>query len=318
MPARPPTTHDSTPREGAPPPSPEASSDGVQSVLPLDLDPDEPVPFRLTPKARRVVAPDAMPTLEVVPPDAPTPPDGAADERRDVPVDLDDPHDPRSARARALRRGGMSVPAIARRLDVDELAVRTWTGDLDLRGRRRPRLRAVPATTTRAHRDPAADATDEERLARHHAAFAAARREAADAAGTRMTDPTFVRGLALTVAAAEIDEHALLVAVRDRDVARTVRTWLVDHAGVDVRDLRVVVRLGTTTEADLVMHRWAESLGLPPERLARTLWRSAPTEDAVEVLLRVPDAAVAARVAGWRDAMLGPEDLGDLPRGVGF
>lgn len=318
MSTQPPTTDDATPRPEVSTTPSEPTAEGVQAVLPLDLDPDEPVPFRLTPKARRVVAPDAMPSLEVVPPTAATPQDGPADDRHEVPVDLDDPHDPRSARARALRRGGMSVPAIAHRLDVDELAVRTWTGDLDLRGRRRPRLRAVPVATARPHRDPAADATDEERLAQHHAAFAAARREAADAAGTRMSDPTFVRGLALTVAAAEIDEHALLVAARDRDVARTVRAWLVDHAGVDVRDLRVVVRLGTTAEADLVMHRWADALGLPAERLARTLWRSAPSEDAVEVLLRVPDAAVAARVAGWRDAMLGPEDLGDLPRGVGF
>ena len=131
-------------------------------------------------------------------------------------------------------------------------------------------------------------------------------------------DPTFVRGLALTVAAAEIDEHALLVSVRDRDVARTVRAWLVDHAGVDLRELRVVVRLGATAGADLVLHRWAEALDLSPERLARTHWRSAPSEDAVEVLLRVPDAHVAARVAGWRDALLGTDDLRGLPTGVGF
>lgn len=293
---------------------------GEQGVLPLDLHPDEPVPFRLTPKARRLVAPDDVPTLEVVePPRAPL--DDEADDGHPVPVDLDDPHDPRSARARAMRRGGLSVPAIARRLDVDELAVRTWTGDLDPRGRRRPRLRAVHGTGALLRRDAGDTApTDpaDERLARHHAAFAEARRRAADAAGARMADPGFVRGLALTVAAAELDEHALLVAVRDRDVARAVRQWLVDHAEVDPRELRVVVRLGTTEGADLVLHRWADALDLPIERLARTHWRSAPAEDAVEALLRVPDATVAARVAGWRDALLGTDDLGGLPTGVGF
>ena len=304
-------TRDTTPRE--PTPDGPAPADGVQAVLPLDLHPDEPVPYRLTPKARRVVAPESLPTLEVVTPT--TAPDRRTDDEHDVPVDLDDPHDPRSARARALRRGGMSVVAIAQRLDVDELAVRTWTGDLDVRGRRRPRLRAVRDDTPPTPRDP--DASDD-RLARHHAAFAQARRQAADQAGPRMTDPTFVRGLALTVAAAEVDEHALLVSLRDRAVASTVRTWLVDHAGVDARDLRVVVRLGATAGADLVLHRWAEALDLPPERLARTHWRSAPSEDAVEVLLRVPDAQVAARVAGWRDALLGADELGGLPTGVGF
>ena len=141
------TTRDTTPRDDR---TTTPADAGVQAVLPLDLDPDEPVPFRLTPKARRAVAPHTLPTLEVVePPTAPTGPvrDPSSEDEDDDPVevphDLDDPHDPRSARARALRRGGMAVRDIARRLDVDELAVRTWTGDLDLRGRRRPRLRAV-------------------------------------------------------------------------------------------------------------------------------------------------------------------------------
>lgn len=312
-------TRDTTPRDDRRTDRDPQVDEGVQGVLPLDLDPDDPVPYRLTPKARRVVAPDTVPTLEVVAP--PTPGVDADVDDHEVPVDLDDPHDPRSARARALRRGGMSVVAIAQRLDVDELAVRTWTGDLDLRGRRRPRLRAVRPTqddTAAARPVPADDEASDDRLARHHVAFVQARRDAADGAAPLMADPTFVRGLALTVAAADIDQHALLVALRDRDVARTVRAWLVDHAGVDVRDLRVVLRLGATAGADLVLHRWADSLALPPDRIARTHWRSAPSEDAVEVLLRVRDARVAARVAGWRDALLGTEGLRGLPTGVGF
>lgn len=285
---------------------PASNQDVVQGVLPLDLDPDVPVPFRLTPKARRVVAPDDVPVLTVV--------DPADDGPGFVPLDLDDPHDPRSARARALRRGGMSVTAIARELDVDELAVRTWTGDLHPRGRRRLRAVAAHGPASPPRRPYPADT----RQADHRAAFAVARRAAADAVGARLTDPTFLRGLSLTVAAGEVDEHAVLVTVRDRDVARTIRHWLVDHAGADVRDLRVVVRLGDATGADLVLHRWAEALDLPPERLSRTRWRSAPGPDAVEAVLRVADADVAARVAGWRDVLLGPTDLNRLPTGVGF
>lgn len=295
------------------PPDPTGPDEVVQGLLPLDLDPDEPVPYRLTPQARRLVAPETVPDLAVV---------EATD---DVPSDLDDPHDPRSARARALRRGGMSVLQISRRLGVDELVVRTWTGDLDPRGRRRPRLHAVSdGPDTAASRgtvptDESGTASADDRLVRHRAAFARARREASDAVGPLLTNPDFLRGLALTVAAAEVDEHAVLVSLRDRAVARTVRAWLVDHAGANRGDLRVVVRMGDTAGADLELHRWAEALDLPSERVSRTRWRSAPTPHAVEVLLRVADPGVAARVTGWRDGLLGEGAVPvDAPTGSEF
>ena len=279
-----------------------AAPDGVegpsQGVLPLDLHPDEPVPFRLTPKARRLVAPHQVPTLEVVGEEPATDP---------VPEDLDDPHDPRSARARALRRGGMSVADIADRLHVDELAVRSWVGDLT-GTRRRHRLRAVPPSRRSA---PPTDDV-EARLARRRAAYRRERERAVADGPGMLADPAFVRGLAFTVAAAELDEHAVLVAVRDRDVASVVCRWLVDHAGADPRELRVVLRLGSAVGADLAVHRWAEALSLPLERVSRTVWRSAPADDAVEAMVRIPDVAVAARVAGWRDVLLagpGPRDL---------
>jgi len=120
------------------------------------------------------------------------------------------------------------------------------------------------------------------------------------------------------VAAAEIDLHAVLVTLRDQDVARTVRMWLVDQAGADVRDIRVVLRLPTTAQSDLTLHRWAEALDLPLDQVARTKWQAAPSQDAVQALLRVSDAHVAARLAGWRDALLGSSSQPDLPEGVGF
>lgn len=270
----------------------------AQGVLPLDLHPDEPVPFRLTPKARRLVAPHQLPALEVVGEDTATAP---------VPEDLDDPHDPRSARARALRRGGMSVADIADRLQVDELAVRSWVGDL-AGTRRRHRLRAVAPP-----RRPIPTTDDvEARLVRRRAAHQQERERAVAEGPGRLADPDFVRGLAFTVAAAELEEHAVLVAVRDRAVATVVCRWLVDHAGADPRELRVVLRLGSAVGADLAVHRWAEALSLPVDRISRTMWRSAPADDAVEAMVRVPDVTVAARVAGWRDVLLagpGPRDL---------
>lgn len=286
-------TRGGTPGASGEPPD---RDDPTQGVLPLDLHPDEPVPFRLTPKARRLVAPHTIPTLEVV----------GDDDAGPVPEDLDDPHDPRSARARALRRGGMSVADIAHRLDVDELAVRSWTGDLGT-GRRRHRLRAVAPT-----RRPSPPTTDdvEDRLARRHATFTRVREQAAAEGPARLADPAFLRGLALTVAAAELDEHAILVTVRDRDVATVVSRWLVEHAGADPREMRVVLRLGSAVGADLAVHRWAEALGLALDRISRTVWRSAPSEDALEAMLRLADVTVAARVAGWRDVLL----AGDGPR----
>lgn len=280
-----------------------AAEDVAQGVLPLDLDPDEPVPFRLTPKARRLVAPETVPDLEVVQGEY-------GDEVGAVPEDLDDPHDPRSARARALRRGGMSVADIARRLDVDELAVRTWTGDLATSGRRRPRLHAVAPVRPAP---PGPDDADE-RLARRRATYERVREQARSQGAVRLAEPAFARGLAFTVAAAELDGHAVLVSVRDRDVAAVVCRWLVDHAGADVRDLRVVLRLGSTDRSDLVVHRWAEALGLPVDRVSRTRWRSAPADDAVEAMVRVADVSVAARVAGWRDVLLGDGQPSGLPQ----
>lgn len=273
----------------------------AQGVLPLDLHPDEPVPFRLTPKARRLVAPHQVPSLEVVDDQPDTDP---------VPEDLDDPHDPRSARARALRRGGMSVADIADRLHVDELAVRSWVGDLT-GPRRRHRLRAV--TPPRRPSPPTTDDV-EARLARRRATYRQVRDQAVAEGPVLLGDPAFLRGLAFTVAAAELDEHAVLVTVHDRDVAAIVCRWLVDHAGADRRELRVVLRLGSAVGADLAVHRWAEALSLPLDRISRTVWRSAPADDALEAMVRVPDVTVAARVAGWRDVLLATPGPRDLPQ----
>lgn len=273
--------------------------DPTQPALPLDHDPDAPVPYRLTPRARRLVAPDTVPDLTVV-----EAPDDAPDD--EVPDDLDDPHDPRSARARALRRGGLSVDRIARQLGVDELVVRTWVGDLgSARRRPRPALRAIAS-----HRD---DTADEDQLQRRREAFRHARAAAFDEAPARLSDPAFVRGLALTVGTAEVDAHALVVRVRDRDVGRLVARWLVEHAGARVEDLRVVLRIGTAASADLVVHAWADALRVPAERVSRTRWATAPSDDAVEAMLRAPGTATAARVAGWRDALLGED--GHQPTG---
>lgn len=274
-----------------------------QPTLPLDF--DAPVPYRLTAKAVRIVAPGTLPALRVVEsPDAPP-----------VPADLDDPHDPRSARARALRRAGVSISAIAAELGVDEVVVRTWTSTVGVHRRRsRAPLHAVPPPTVSEpiRSDREAD------VAAVHARFAAARDAAAAEAPARLASADFTRGLALTVAAAEIDVHGVVVTLRDRAVAGTVVRWLGDAARAELAALRVVLRLGEIQGADLTAHRWAEALGLPPQRISRARWQAAPTPDAVEALIRIADPVVAGRIAGWRDVLLGAPTLDPSGHDVAF
>jgi hypothetical protein len=204
---------------------------------------------------------------------------------------------------------------IAAELGVDEVVVRTWTSAVGVHRRRsRAPLHAVPPTTV-------SDTTRSDReadVAAVHARFAAARDAAAGEAPARLVSADFTRGLALTVAAAEIDVHGVVVTLRDRAVAGTVVRWLRDEARSEPGALRVVLRLGEIQGADLTAHRWAEALGLPPQRISRARWQAAPTPDAVEALIRIADPVVAGRIAGWRDVLLGAPTLDPSGHDVAF
>lgn len=260
-----------------------------QPPLPLDrvgdpLDPDEPVPFRLTPRARREVATDPEPELRVVKEEDPF-----------------DPHDPRRARARALRRSGRSIEQTAAELHLDPTIVHAWTTDLGT-----PRRRG-------RHRRPVApvsgDAPDERR-SDFDLLAAAAQADAAE----RLGSAQFVRGLALVVASAEISLHGALVGAQDRDTARRIVAWLLEHAGVERSRIRAIVRVGGTG-ADLQAHRWAEQLGLSREQVAIS---TAGAPDGQAVLLRIASPEVAATLLGWRRALLAADDLDRDPMDLAF
>jgi hypothetical protein len=264
-----------------------------QPSLPLDfdqpldqpLDHDAPVPFRLTPRARRAVATDPGPELRVVTDQEPI-----------------DPHDPRRARARALRRAGRSIEQVAAALDLEPTLVHAWTTDL---GRPKPRgrhLRAVTEPRVADQLDPRR--TDFERLAE----------QAQEDARERLGSAQFVRGLALVVASAEISLHGALVGVQDRATAKRIVAWLLQTAGVDSTRLRAIVRT-ERTGADLAAHRWADDLGLPREQVAVTTTGSS---DGHVVLLRIASSEVAARLLGWRRALLAAEDLDLDPVDLAF
>jgi hypothetical protein len=307
---------------GRPPSS--GTATGAQEVLPFeDVDEaaDEPIAFSLTARARRTVAPEALPSLRVIGRSTvaspvtgePSPP---VDDDPSPPVD-DDPADTRPARARALRRAGTEVPAIAGQLGVDDLLVRAWVdGVSGPAGGRRSGVRSIshprPFVPPAVPLHPGGDdvATGAVRtagdLARSEARAEARRRLAGD--------HQLATGLGLLAGTVEVDATTVTVATDDPRVAGAIRRWLVATVAVDPDAIRVLVRLGPRAAGDLARHRWARALEVPVDRVRTTRWAAAPGPDAVDGLLRIVDAGAAAVVAGWRDALLD----GDLDEDPAF
>jgi hypothetical protein len=285
---------------------------GAQQALPFDDEADHPIPFALTARARRTVAPDQLPPLEVVP-------DRRGDGQRPPAVDedddghLEDPTDTRPARARALRRAGVPVARIASQLRVDDLAVRAWTGDTTVGTDDGDRRTDPAAGGTHASDADSSLALDDERTA-FELARAAAREDALD----RLTsDAGFAAGVGLVAALAEVDAHAVTLASPHPEVIGRLLAWLATNADVEVARVRVVLRIGPDVAGDLARHRWAARTGVPVDRISHTRWRGAPAPDATDALVRFHDPALAASVAGWRDALLAPPSDHD-PADVAF
>lgn len=286
----------------------------VQETLPFPA--DDPIPFALTARARRVVAPDSLPRLRVLgaPPvragsaGAGTPvaggprPHGRALHDA-VPVDLDDPHDTRPSRARALRRAGVDLEGIARELEVDELVVRAWVDEVRPVHSARRRLRAVDEAPAGDRSDRGARQVVEHRRAveRFEQVRAAARADAA----TRLDEPGFATGLGLVAGILEFGTHAATLTVRRRALGGAAVRWLLETGQVPPQRVRVLLRIAPQAAGDLAAHAWAEALGVAPEQLSYTRWRTAPDAEAEEATIRIADPAAAARLAGWRDALLG-------------
>ncbi len=272
----------------------------------FDADAHEPIPYALTARARREVAPQVLPDLRVIGAPAVIDPrsHGAGEQ-------LDDPRDTRAARARALRRAGLDLADIARQLDVDELIVRAWVGDVAVDPELRRRIRAG-AAGGRELSAPEGAEHDEAR-----AAFELARAAACDEALDNLaTDPGFAAGLGLVAATADIGLHALIVSTSRREVLAALLRWLAAYHPVEAGRIRLVLRLGPGVAGDLARHAWSGALGLPADAVTSTRWRAAPDDAAVEALLRIADPVASATLAGWCDALLEPpSDLPDVPGG---
>jgi hypothetical protein len=281
---------------------------GAQVPLPFDDEVDVPIPFALTARARRTVAPHDLPALRVLPAPRDQVPAGA------VPDVADDPTDTRPARARALRRSGSATDAIAEQLGVDELLVRAWTAGVAVA---RPARTSASGSSRRGATSvadaPGGGAPPEPlhrggRDAREEAArtaFELARAAAAATARERLSqEPRLAAGLGILIGIAELSPTAVDVTTDDPRLAGAVVRWLTEVLGADPSEVRVVLRVGPRAAADLARHRWARALGTTPERLRATRAVASVRDDAVEGVLRIVDADLAAAAAGWRDALL--------------
>ncbi len=249
---------------------------------------EQPIPFALTARARRAIAPEALPALRIVPERTrPT-----RDPRRERFPPEDDPTDTRPARARALRRAGLGAESIARQLHADELLVRAWVGEVaaDERDSVTPPVTA-PVTTE------AAPALRPVGTPVRASAAAVARRRLS-------TDPGFAAGLGLLAGVVSLDTHAVTLVTARASVAGGALAWLRRELDLDACRPRTVLRLGREVAGDLARSRWAEALEVSPKRVTVTRWHGAPSPDAVEALVRIADPDVATTVAGWCDALL--------------
>ncbi|MEX2324450.1 MAG: hypothetical protein WD576_01755 [Nitriliruptoraceae bacterium] len=252
--------------------------------LPYDDETDRPISYGLTARARRVIAPASIPHLAVV--------DGGKDS--------DDPSDTRPARARALRRAGFHTEDIAAQLAVDELLVRAWVSGVTPKALR-PRSRHLPATrvTHDAEQPAAGYASDRQRD------LASIRTAAqSDARLSLLAHPQFAIGLGLAAAVVEFDNYAALLVFRNPTIAQRVMMWLEEHEPTACQHRRMVLKIGRAVAGDVARQRWSAALAVDATEIALARWQHAPTPDAVEMMVRIGDSVVAARLAGWCDALV--------------
>ncbi len=251
----------------------------VQERLPLD----EPVPYRLTPQGRRVVAPGDVPALRVV--------DGHH-------TDLDEAEGTARVRARALRRAGAHTLDIADELGADPLHVEAWVADLPVprdagRSRRRRMLRVVQEDV----QDPSAR---EESRQRWRDAAEGGRHEAADRLAA---EPGLHSGLGIVSGLLEPDPHALVLAGEHLPLLAAAWSWV--RATMEVRPAaaRVLVRHEPGVAGDRVAHETAAALGIEVSAVSTTRDGGRVGRRPL-VRLRVSDPDLAGRVLGWQRALL--------------
>lgn len=259
----------------SPPDAPASVPTGPAQPNLFDLhDPslDDPVPFALTARGRRVVDP-GTPMLRLVGGRAvDAGDDTAAADRADTdPREqdrrlLDDlAHDGtwREARVRALARAGTSVGDIATELDLSPTVVRVWLAE--------PSVPAEVGATGRD--DPTADET-----------------------AAPVVAPADVQGLALLAAIGTIEPGAVVATTNRIHVAAALVAWLRGRHGVTAGQVRVILQVADRATSDLVARAWADRLALTPDRVSVVAWGRAPGPRDVQATIRTSGRDLATRL----------------------
>jgi hypothetical protein len=277
-------------------PDPVGRAGAQQPELPLD----EPVPYALTARARRAVADDALPALRLV-----------AGQGGAMPVDLDVVDDTLRVRARALHRAGLGVDEVAVELDAEPLHVAAWVaglspptgpglrvvgvrsrGDRSVTGRE-PASVADGIGDRRGADAPDADTWDDGLDA-----------GLAEAAARLGAEPALRAGLGLLGGLLRPDRHALLLDGDDPALVAAAWHWVrTTFAFPADGATRVLVAHAPQEAGDRLARQLAQQLGVDVSAVATTR----DPDVAVgrpRVRVRRADAALAARVAGWRRLLL--------------
>lgn len=278
---------------------------------------DEPVPFQLTPRGRRLVDPD-VPDLRLVAPasadedgvpsgvrgdpgggarDGEGAGDGLVDDAR-VDRELGELDGPKHARVRALQRAGTPPADIAGRMDLDPLTLAVFRAT-------DPAVSPSPmAAGTTVARDSRTTTVD-----RHPGAGrpgGVARRRGDDGSGgieRGSRADREVKALSVLATAGEVDTAGIVVTTNRIAAAALVAAWAREDRGVPPGAIRVVLRVADVATGDLVGRAWADRLRLGRDRVTTVPWRAAPGPRDVQAVVRVTDRRlavdVAAAMASW-------------------
>jgi hypothetical protein len=262
-------------------PMDETIASALPLPLPFDDELDAPVGFSLTPRARRAVSPEQLPSLRLVPGDGGRAQDGGAL--------TEDPTDVRPAQARALRRSGMPAPTIAAAIGADLDLVARWTEDTEpvRRPTRRsspPRPLAVPAAAP-SRRDA---------------------RPVAHAARPRAVAAQEARGMAVALAALDADLSGVGFTHAHPEILGAILVEIRRQVPLPDWRVRVAIRVAAELGVDRCRSAVAAALGIDEERIVAGRWQDAPSRDALEVTLRIADERAARTVLAWTDGIAGP------------
>jgi transcriptional regulator with XRE-family HTH domain len=197
------------------------------------------------------------------------------------------------ARARELRRGGLSVKKIAAQLGVASSSVSTWTRDIVLT----PEQQATILLANGGPWDPA-------RLraaAAARSATALARREEAQEAGrlrARRSDDLHRMGCMLYWAEGAKSRNTIKFANSDPQMVRLFLRFLTDSLGIDSEAVRMSLNVYTNNGMTIgeIERHWLDLLDLPGSCIRKHTLNHMPTSSSGRAKNKLPYGVCTLRV----------------------